>query len=120
MSKITTLKNKFVLLHDYGIYNDIIKVNVVNIGNSQAKFSIIVTKSANLTLTNLPPSEDYYEYGRLIGAGGRISYTVPVSVGESIWVFSDSDDLAVRSDSAYITGTPPGTTYTGSSSEVQW
>lgn len=107
MSKITTLKNKFVLLHDYGIYNDIIKVNVVNIGNSQAK-------------TNLPPNEDYYEYGRLIGAGGRISYTVPVSVGESIWIFSDTDNLAVRSDSAYITGTPPDTTYTGSSSEVQW
>ncbi len=120
MAKIITSKNKFVLLTAPDIYNDSINVNVVNIGNSQSLFSIIISTKNNITVTNPPNLEDYYEHRRPISADGRILYTVPVNAGESIWIYSDGDSLAVRSDSRFVSTPPPNSTYTAGSSDVQW
>lgn len=108
------------MLFPSNIYNDIVNVNIVNVGDAQSLFSIIVTSKQNLTPTNLPPSQDYYEHERPISSAGRILYTVPVSTGESVWIYSDSDSLAIRADSKFVATPPPNTTYASGADDVQW
>lgn len=120
MAKIITSKNRFVLLYTSDLYNDIQNLNIVNAGNSQTVFSIVVTSKTNITTTNPPPMTDYYEFGRTISAGGRITTAVPVDTGESIWVYSDSSTIVVRADSKFVLNSPSGTVYADSNATVQW
>lgn len=120
MNKIITSKNKFVLLYTSSLYNDILNLNIVNVGNPQSLFSIIITEKPNITVTNPPNQIDYYEYDRIISSDGRVTTSVPVNTGESVWVFSNSDNIVVRADSKFVLNSPSGAVYADSSATVQW